>query len=337
MLDHAQEYYKAHGKKGYSTPAQYKEEYPFLKEVDSLALCNVQMNLQTAYNNFFQQMRKSKKANIHYKSKKYCKNSYTTNNQGQIIIEDNYIRLPKIGKVKFIYHRELGKNEKIKSITVSMNATGKYYISILVEYTEVIEQVKLQKVLGLDYKMNGFYCDSEGKTTNYPRYYRKLEAKLKLLSKKFSNKVKGSKNHEKARLKLVSHHEKIANLRNNFLHQLSHHLAKNYDVIVVEDINLQEMSKALKFGKSVYDNSFGRFREYLAYKLAKLGKVFYKAPKHYASTQICSNCGNRKTKDEKLKLDDTVYNCKKCGINIDRDKNAAINLQTLGTREFVFS
>lgn len=336
MLHYANSYYKEHGKSNFITPAKFKAEYEWLKEIDSLALANVQINLQKAYKTFFNNQAKFPK----YKSKKDARQSYTTNNQqatNAIRIEDDFIRLPKVGLVKFIQHRQLKQTEKIKTCTISKTASGQYYISITVEGVSQIKPVKPQseKVLGLDYAMNGFYVNSLGEIANYPRYYRRAETKLHKLSRAVSRKTKGSSNRQKARIKLAKWHEKITNMRNDFLHKISYKLATNYDVIVVEDLNMRAMSQGLNFGKSVADNGWGKFRSYLSYKLIGRGKQLIKIDKWFASSKTCSSCG---TINKELQLSDRVYNCvnNECNNKLDRDYNAALNIRTAGMAEIAW-
>ncbi len=144
MLADKIEYYKETKQKLNNTPAQYKKEFEWLKEVDSMALCNAQMNLQTAYNNFF---RSPKVGFPKFKSKKRNKNSYTTNNQnGTVSIIEDKLKLPKIGLVKIKQHRMIPDNQKIKSATITRIPSGKYYVSILVEYEQNIPDIKLDKM-----------------------------------------------------------------------------------------------------------------------------------------------------------------------------------------------
>ena len=156
MLGYADTYYKENGKAGYITPAKFKPEFEWLKEVDSLALTNTQLNLRSGFQAFFDKRAKHPK----FKGKKDTHQSYTTNNQNVTVrIEGNTIKLPKVGYVKFIQHRNIKAPEKIKNCTISKSPSGKYHISITVEGVSEIEQVKPRqdKVLGLDYAMNGFY------------------------------------------------------------------------------------------------------------------------------------------------------------------------------------
>ena len=187
MLADKIEFYKETKQKLNNTPAQYKKEFEWLKEVDSLALANAQMNLQTAYNNFF---RTPKVGFPKFKSKKRNKNSYTTNNQnGTVAIVDGKIKLPKIGLVKMKQHRLIPDEQKIKSVTITRTPSGKYYVSILVEYEQYIPDVQLDKnkALGLDYASHSFYVDSQGREADYPKFYRNAQNILTKEQRKLSH------------------------------------------------------------------------------------------------------------------------------------------------------
>ena len=215
---------------------QTTKRYEWLKEVDSLALANAQMNLQTAYNNFF---RDKNVGFPKFKSKKRSRLSYTTNNQKDSIClseDSRYIKLPKLKQVRIKCHRQIGKDELIKSCTISKTPSGKYYISILVEYEKEITQKKSEKVVALDYSSPSFYHSSEDEKANYPRYYRLSEEKLAKEQKKLSRKNKGSNNYHKQRIKVAKLHEKIANQRKDWLHKESRKLVNNYDAIIIEDL-----------------------------------------------------------------------------------------------------
>ncbi|TJX13476.1 transposase, partial [Tissierella creatinini] len=220
-------------KQKYRTPASYKGEFPWLKEVDSLALANVQMDLDKAYKNFF---RDSKVGYPKYKSKHKDRKSYTTNNQkGSIrIIDENHIRIPILKDLKIKMHRPLKENSSIKAATISQTPTGKYFISILVEYPEdKITPIKAmqERVLGLDYSSTSLYIDDKGLESEYPKYYRQAEMKLKKEQRKLSKKKEDSKNREKQRQKVAKLHEKVANQRKDFLHKKSRQIANVYDAV----------------------------------------------------------------------------------------------------------
>ena len=264
-----------------------------------------------------------------FKALKISKKSYTTNNQkGTIQIIDDTIKLPKVGKIKAKIHKKANENWTIKSATLSQERDGTYYISILFEYDQIIEKVEITKTLGLDYKSDGFYMDSNGHVCGSPKYYRKSQTKLKKLQRQLSKKVKNSKNKEKARLKVAKLQRHISNQRLDFLQKESTRIANLYDVVCVESLDMKAMSnKGFRNGKATLDNGYGMFLNMLEYKLQDRGKYFVKVDKWYASSQICSKCGNKK----KIKLNERTYTCD-CGNNIDRDLNAAINIKNEGLR-----
>ena len=288
MLGDKIEYYNQTQKKLNNTPAQYKTEFEWLKEVDSLALSNAQMNLQDAYNNFF---RDKKVGFPKFKSKRCSKKSYTTNCvNGNIVIREGMIRLPKLGNVKMKQHRNVPDNYKLKAVTVSQNASGRYFASILFECEEKIIERELENFIGLDYSMHELYVDSSGNCPEFPRYYRRSEKKLKREQRKLSKMVKGSKNREKQRIRVAKLHEKIANQRKDFLHKQSRQIANVYDCVCIENLNMQAMAQALNFGKSVSDNGWGMFTAFLKYKLEEMGKRLVKIDQFFASSQLCNIC-----------------------------------------------
>ena len=309
------------------TPAKYKPEFTWLKEVDSLALANAQMNLKKAYTNFFS----DKKAGFpKFKSKHRNRDSYTTNNQGGTIrILGSAIKLPKLGFVNFIQHRQIQEGEVIKSCTISKSPTGKYYVSILVEYNKEITKVEPKLILGLDMDMKELYTDSQGNRASYPRFYRKMQVKLARQQRLLSKCIKKSNNRNKQRIKVAKIHEKIANQRKDFLHKLSRFLVEKYDMICIEDLNMRAMSQCLNLGKSVCDNSWGMFTTFLKYKLEEAGKTLVKIDKWFPSSKTCSACGNIK---DKLELSERVWTCVECGVEHDRDYNAALNIRSEGIK-----
>jgi len=311
------------------TPAKYKSEFEWLKEVDSLALANAQMNLQTAYNNFF---RDKKVGFPKFKSKKKDKNSYTTNNvNNNIKIIDNKIKLPKAGLVSIKQHRQILNNQIIKSCTISKSPTGQYYISILVEFDQQVEQKQINKnnVLGLDYSQHELYVDSLDMTANYPKYYYKMLDKLKREQRKLSKCQKDSNNRNKQRLKVAKLHEKVANQRKDFLHKKSKQLADLFDAIIIENLNMQSMSQCLHLGKGVSDNGWGMFTVFLKYKLEDCGKQLIKIDKWFPSSKKCNECGEI---NHELQLSDREWICKSCGSIINRDYNATKNIRDEGIR-----
>lgn len=327
MLGDKIKYYEETKQKLNNTPAQYKKEFEWLKEVDSLALCNAQINLQAAYNNFF---RDKSVGFPKFKSRHKHQNSYTTNNQGgNIRIEqEKYIRLPKIGLVRIKLHRQIPDTHIIKSCTISQTPSGKYFISILTAYKSEIQQVTINpdNTLGLDFDMKNLYTDSNGMRAGYPHYYRQMQEKLAKEQHKLSLCQKGSNNRNKQRFRVAKVHEKVANQRKDFLHKRSNQISNDYDVVCIEDLNMKAMGQCLNFGKSVADNGWGMFTTYLGYKLADKSKYLAKIDKWFPSSKMCHICG---TLNDKLTLADREWDCE-CGAHHDRDWNAAINIKNAG-------
>ena len=336
MLGDRLDYYKETGKKLNNTPAQYKAEFPWLKEVDSLALANAQLNLNKAYNNFWNNRKHFGKPR--FKSRKTGRSSYSTNNQkGSVRVEGNMVKLPKIGWVKICLHRPLMENSTIKTVTISRTSSGKFYISILVEYENQLFPIIPKNFLGLDFAMHGLYVASDEANADYPNFLRKAERKLAKAQKKLSKRQKGSRNRDKQRIRVAILHEKIANQRRDFLHNKARYLADKYDAIGIENISVKAMAKRKKggkfsFGKSVADNGWNKFVNILEYKLAWQGKQLVKIDKWYPSSQLCHICGykNNKTKDLSVR----EWDCPKCGSHHNRDKNAAINIREEARRMF---
>lgn len=328
MLGDRIKHYKETKEKLNNTPAQYKEEYPWLKDVDSLALYNAQLNLNAAYNNFFKNI---KSGFPKFKSKKNNKQSYTTNAvKTNIILQNGYLKLPKLGFVKIKQHRIIPDNFTLKSVTVSKSKTNKYYVSILFEYENQVSQIISEKFIGLDYSMSQLYVDSNGNESHYPRYYRRAEHRLAKQQRKLSRMIKNSHNYDKQKNVIAKLYEKISNQRKDFLHKLSRELANTYDCVCIENLNMQNMSQSLHFGKSVCDNGWGMFTTFLKYKLEEQGKQLVKVDKYYASSQICSVCGYKNAVVKNLSIRE--WDCPECNTHHDRDLNAAINIRNEGMR-----
>lgn len=330
MLEKKISYYEETGKNLPITPASLKKDFPFLKEVDSLALANSQLNLQTAYKNFF---RDNKIGFPKFKKKSFAE-KYTTNNQnGTIRLVENKIKLPKVGFVKIKLHRTVPDNWVIKSATVSRNAAGKFYVSILFEFEHLIVQSSVDEntnAVGLDFSMHDLFISSDGQIADYPRFYRKSLDKLAKEQRKLSHCKLRSKNYYKQKKKVAKIHEKITNQRKDFLHKLSREITNLYDVVCIEDLNMQGMSKSLHFGKSVHDNSWGSFTSMLKYKLEFEGKHLVKIDKWFASSQICHICGYKNTDTKNLSIRE--WTCPVCNTQHNRDINAATNIKNEGLR-----
>ena len=331
--------YKINKSFGKQTPAMYKEKYLYLKEVDSLALANVQLDLQGALRNCFDRKRKKRNGFPKFKSAKHSRKSYTTNNQnGTVaIIDDRYLRLPKIGKVKAEIHRQPEYGWKLKSATVSQDSDGKYYASVLFEYEKNVTSVPLSdNVIGLDYASGGLYIDDKGNIGSNHKYYRESHKKLAKAQRKLSRKKGSRKNEAKSNnylkqlRKLNRIHKHIANQRLDNLHKKSTEIANQYDIVCVESLNMRNMAnKSFGNGKATLDNGYGMFLNMLEYKLKDRGKYFVKVDKWYPSSQICHCCGARHPEMKDLSI--RIMRCS-CGLLMNRDQNAAINIRSEGLR-----
>lgn len=325
MLSDKIEYYKVNKKTLNNTPAQYKKEFEWLKEVDSLALTNAQLNLNQAFSNFF------KRPEVGYPKFKSRKNnhfSYTTNNQtGNIRIEGKYIKLPKIGLVKLKQHRNFIGT--IKSVTISQEPSLEYYVSILVE-TELDSKPNTGAVVGIDLGIKEFAITSDGIKIDNPKFLRESEKRLAKKQKDLSRKIKGSNNRRKARIKVAKIHTKIKNQRRDFLQKLSTRIINENQIICLEDLSVKNMVKNHKLAKSISDCSWSEFISMLKYKAEWYDRELIFIDRFYPSSQLCNKCGYKNPEIKDLSIRE--WNCPQCNSFHDRDINASINILNEGLR-----
>ena len=319
-------YYKETGQTLKNTPAQYKKNYPWLKEVDSLALCNVQLNLQKAYKSFFQ----SNFGFPKFKSKRHHQSYRTNNNHGNIAVYNNKIKLPKIGWVRLKQHRKM--TGLIKGATISKTATGKYYVSILCE-TDIQPYPKTNSSIGIDLGLSHFAILSTGEKIENPRFLvsssKKLAREQKILSrralvaKRLGRSLMDCSNYQKQKLKVARLHEKISNQRRDFLAKLSTTLIKNHDRICMEDLASKNLMRNHHLARAIGDASWSEFVRMLEYKAEWYGKQVSKISRWFPSSQLCSNCGFNSGK-KPLRIRE--WTCENCNCHHDRDLNASVNI-----------
>jgi putative transposase len=305
-----------------------KQEHEWMQEPDKNALQYALRDLNTAYQNFFRNVKKGVNPGFpKFKSKKNDRKSYsTTGYDGKTRVEGNKIRFPKLGAVKASISRQIPESHRIITATISQNASGKYFASLLTEYdyTPPEAQIHPENCLGLDYSSPHFYVDSENQTADMPHFYRNAEKKLAREQRKMSKMVKGSNNWKKQKIRVARAYEKARNQRTDWQQKQSTILANKYDMIAVEDIDYQAMGRGLHLAKATNDNGFGQFRSFLAYKMEERGKKLVTIDKWFPSSKTCRFCG---AVNSELKLKDRTWDCPSCGEHIERDLNAAINIK----------
>ncbi|MDN5346217.1 RNA-guided endonuclease InsQ/TnpB family protein [Petrotoga halophila] len=312
------------------------EKYQWLNDVNSQSLQQSIKDLEIGFERFFKKLSKHPKF-----KKKSSRQSFRVpqhiqlyENEGNDKYEILFVPKFKEG-IKVRVHRRIDPNAKIKNCTFIKTPTGKYFVSITfqVEGSYPERDIDYENSIGMDMGLKDLVVLSDGTKVEAPKVFRKYEKKLKHAQKKLSNKVQGSKNWEKAKLEVARIHEKIKNIREDFLHKLTKEISENQaDVFVVETLNIRGMLKNRKLSKSISDASWYQFKTFLKYKVERLGKKIIEIGMFEPSSKTCSVCGY---KNEDLELSDREWVCPECGTVHDRDINAAINIRQFGIEQLV--
>lgn len=306
------------------TELKKQEETAWLKEVNAQSLQFALRCLETAYTNFFKKRAKFPK----FKSKR-AKNSFTAPQFASIT--NNRLFIPKLKEgIKCRVHREV--KGKIGKVTISKTPSGKYFVSVHTEEEYATPLVKTNKSVGLDLGLTDFLATSEGERFANNHYTKKYERRLATAQRHLSRKKKGSRGFENQRLKVARLHEKISNSRADYLHKCSISLVKRYDIICIEDLNVQGMVKNHHLAKSISDASWGTFLNMLTYKAEWNDKKIVKIDRFYPSSQTCNVCGsvNKDVKDLSIR----EWECPSCHSHHNRDVNAAINILRVGLKQY---
>ena len=304
-----------------------KTEFPWMYETSKCAPQEALRDLHRAFTNFYRGLKTGKKIGFPRFKKKGVRDSFRLT--GTIKFHDRAIQLPRIGKVRIKEKRKSYYSGRILSATVRRRA-NRWFVSVTVE-EDIIDSVSNNGTsVGVDLGVKTLATLSDGTTFQNPRVLERRLRKLRKFSKSFSRKQKGSKNQEKAKLRLAKIHLKVFNIRQDTLHKVTTYLAKSHSKVVIEDLLVSGMMKNRRLARAIADVGFYEFRRQLEYKCQWSGSELVVVSRTFPSSKLCSQCGHRK---KELSLSERVYHCEQCGLEIDRDLNAALNLVAVSLPE----
>lgn len=304
--------------------AKKSRKYHWLKGFDSIALQQAVINLDKAFNNFF-----DPKLPARYPKFKRKHGKQSSYHCMSVSCGDDWIKIPKMGPIKARIHRKV--EGRLKSITLSRTVTGEYYASLLheegAEAPAPIQSLDESAVLALDMGLTHLVIDSGGKKTPNPRFLKKASANLRRKQKALSRCKKGSKGRAKARLLVAKAHQRLTNTRADFQHKLSRAIVDENQAVIVETLKVKNMLKNRKLSKHIADASWTGLIQKLEYKAKEQGKHLIKIDQWFASSKTCSCCGH---KLDDLPLTIRQWQCPACLAQNDRDINAALNIKAQG-------
>ncbi len=306
-----------------------RDKYEWMKDADSQGLCNTYQDLNTSYSRFFNKVSKFPKFKKK-KEKSSYRNGMMQKTIEKLIPNKSHIIIPKAGLVKFRADYDFSKLnvKKIRNLTIERSKTNKYYCSLTLD-SEIEEYEHTGQVIGIDLGIKDLSICSDGTKFENPKYLQKSEKKISHLNRLYSKKTKGSKNQQKARLRLAIAHEKLCNKRKDNIHKLTTKLIRENDVICIEDLAVKNMMKNHRLAKAIQDASFGTIANMLKYKAAWHNRQIVEVGRFYPSSKLCSCCGH---KMDSMPLSVREWICQSCGATHDRDLNAAVNIKNEGLR-----